>query len=165
VKLLASPNIFVPMATNAPPQQISSRGDHVVKKIGIIDQNKPVDTNKFHANFFLGSQGNSVWTHPYSLSWAKGRGDTWGMAVSHVERSQFAWGPGAVPQYFIGPIGIQHIVFSAAELGEKTTLSTEAMTAFSVYANLAPSPGAAPVLSLPCVQVSSVLDNSIDKHC
>ena len=76
-------NIFVPMSTNAPPEQITSRGDHVVKKTGIIDKDVPIGTNKFYANFFLGNQDQAVWTNPYSLSWAKGRGDTWGMSVTH----------------------------------------------------------------------------------
>lgn len=140
------------MASDAPPPQIASRDDHAVKKVGIVDDNVPIETNKFYANLFLGSQGSGVWTHPYSLTWAKGHGNTWGMAVVHVERSQLAWGEGDVPRYFIGPIGLQHIVFSAAELGAQTTLSTESLTAFSAYANLAPSPGADPIISLPCVQ-------------
>lgn len=140
------------MATDAPPQQITSRDDHVVKKLNIVDNDVPISTNKFYANFFLGSQTQSVWTHPYSLSWAKGHGNTYGMAVSHIERSQLAWGPGDTPQYFIAPIGIQHFVFSAAELGSDTVLSTEELTAFSVYANLAPSANADPLITIPCVQ-------------
>ncbi|KAF2711801.1 glycoside hydrolase family 81 protein [Pleomassaria siparia CBS 279.74] len=149
---VASANIFVPMATTAPPQEITSRDDHVVKKLNILDQDVPIETNKFYSNFFLGSQTNSVWTLPYSLAWAKGHGNSYGMAVAHTERSQLAWDEGDVPRYFIGPIGLQHIVFSATELGEGTTLSTEKLTAFSVFANLAPSQDAEPVISLPCVQ-------------
>ncbi|KAF2477918.1 glycoside hydrolase, partial [Lindgomyces ingoldianus] len=148
----AASNIFVPMASDAPPQQISTRDDHPVKKLGILDKGGPIETNKFYANFFLGSQTNSVWTHPYSLAWAKGHGNTYGMAVTHVERSQFAWDSGTPPRYFIGPIGLQHIVFSAEELSKSTTLSTESLTAFSVYANLAPSADATPLISIPCVQ-------------
>ncbi|ORY13237.1 endo-1,3(4)-beta-glucanase 1 precursor [Clohesyomyces aquaticus] len=148
----AAPNIFVPMAGDAPPQQISTRADHPVEKLGILDENVPIETNKFYANFFLGSQTSSVWTHPYSLAWAKGHGNTWGMAVTHVERSQFAWDDNTPPRYFIGPIGLQHIVFSAEELGKSTTLTTEELTAFSVYANLAPSSDAPPIISIPCVQ-------------
>lgn len=151
------------MATDAPPQQIAQRGDHYVKKEHFVDGDEPISTNKFYANFFLGSQGSSVWTHPYSLTWAKGTGDTWGMAVTHVEREQFAWGPGDVPKYFIGPIGIQSIVLSAAELGEKTTMDMENPTSFSVYANFAPEDGAVPILSIPCVQVSDLPDPDCNK--
>lgn len=141
------------MATENPLPQIPSRDDHPVKKLNIIDEVVPIETNKFYANFFLGTQSQPVWTHPYSLQWAKGRGDTWGMAVAHVERNQFAFDDKSPPRYFIGPVGIQNIVLSAAELGEDTVLSTEELKAFSVYANFAPKRGAAPIMSIPCVQV------------
>ena len=140
------------MESGAPPKQITSRSDHVVKKQNIVDGDVPIQTNKFYANFFLGSQANPVWTLPYSLAWAKGHGNSYGIAVAHTERDQLAWGEGDVPRYFIGPTGLQHIVFSAAELGSQTTLTAEKLTAFSVFANLSPSPGAAPIVSLPCVQ-------------
>ncbi|KAJ4303275.1 endo-1,3-beta glucanase [Kalmusia sp. IMI 367209] len=145
-------NVFRPMATDAPPQQIQSRGDHVVKKLNIVDGDVPIETNKFYANLFLGNQNFPVWTHPYSVAWAKGTGDTWGMSVSHIERSQLAWGTETPPRYWIAPIGIQHIVLSAAELGSSTVLSTEELTAFSVYANLAPSVNSEPIISFPLVQ-------------
>ncbi|KAJ4346589.1 endo-1,3-beta glucanase [Didymosphaeria variabile] len=145
-------NVFVPMATDAPPPQVVSRGDHPIKKINIVDGDVPVYTNKFYANLFLGEQNFPVWTHPYSVAWAKGTGDTWGMSVSHIERTQFAWGEQTPPRYWIAPIGIQHIVMSAKELGTSTVLSTEELTGFSVYANLAPSVNADPVISFPLVQ-------------
>ncbi|KAF2108687.1 endo-1,3(4)-beta-glucanase 1 precursor [Lophiotrema nucula] len=148
-----SQNIFVPIATAAPPQQITSRDDHPVKLDNIVDRDVPIETNKFYANFFLGGQTDPVWTHPYSLAWAKGRGNTYGMAVTHIERSQLAWDTeNTPPRYFIGPIGLQHIVFSAAELGSDSTLAVETPTGFSAFANLAPSSGAAPIISLPVVQ-------------
>jgi endo-1,3(4)-beta-glucanase len=140
------------MATDAPPQQVRSRGDHPVKKINIVDGDVPVYTNKFYANLFLEEQNFPVWTHPYSLTWAKGTGDTWGMSVSHVERAQFAWGEQTPPRYWIAPIGIQHIVMSAKELGTSSVLSTEELTGFSVFANLAPSVNSNPVISFPLVQ-------------
>jgi endo-1,3(4)-beta-glucanase len=128
-----------------------------VRKQHIVDGNVPIQTNKFYANFFLGGQGNPVWTHPYHLSWAKGVGETqsYGMAVSHTERRQFAFGGGSnpkVPQYFISPIGINHMVLSATELGSDTVLSVEELKAFSVYANLAPSANSPVVMTVPCVQ-------------
>lgn len=150
----ATGNIFVPMATDAPPQQIPSRDDHPINKVNVVDGDVPIYTNKFYANLFLANQNYPVWTHPYSLVWAKGTGDTWGISVSHIERSQLAWGPDGQtpPRYWIAPIGIQHIVLSAKELGTDTVLSTEELTAFSVYANLAPSVNAAPIVSFPLVQ-------------
>lgn len=142
------------MATGVPPQQVTSRDDHPVKKVNIIDRDVPIETNKFYANLFLGNQTSAIWTQPYSLVWAKGAGKTWGMTVSHVERKQLAFGPDGQnpPRYFIAPVGIQQIVMSAKELGVDTVLSTEELTGFSAYANLAPSVNANPIISFPLVQ-------------
>jgi endo-1,3(4)-beta-glucanase len=165
----ASANIFVPIETGLPAQSIPSRGGHYVRKQHIVDGDVPIQTNKFYANFFLGGQGNAVWTHPYHLVWAKGFGETesYGMAISHTERSQFAYGPpeaGNKPQYFISPIGIHHMVLSADELGEDTVLSVEELEAFSVYANFAPSGSSRVVMTMPCVQgmalVTAIYNNA-----
>ncbi|PVH97272.1 glycoside hydrolase family 81 protein [Periconia macrospinosa] len=162
--LRADGNIFVPMATDAPPQQITSRNDHAVKKLNIADQNVPIGTNKFYANLFLGSQNFPVWTQPYSLVWAKGNGGTYGISVSHTERSQLAWdNENTPPRYFIAPQGMQHVVLSAKELQQNTVLSTEEITGFSAYANLSPSSGSKPVVTFPLVQgmgfVTAIYDN------
>ncbi|KAF2203883.1 glycoside hydrolase [Delitschia confertaspora ATCC 74209] len=146
-------NVFVPMATDAPPAVITVRDDHPLKPLNLKNKdNKPIETNKFYANLFLGTQTQPVWTHPYSLAWSKGKSNSYGLAVAHIERSQLAWADGNPPQYFIGPVGLQHVVFSAAELGDSTTLTTEDSTAFSVYANLAPSANSDPLISFPLVQ-------------
>ncbi|KAH7080736.1 endo-1,3(4)-beta-glucanase 1 precursor [Paraphoma chrysanthemicola] len=152
-----SANIFQPVASGVPAPSLEFRSGHYVKKEHIVDGDVPIQTNKFYANFFLGTQGNPVWSHPYHLVWAKGNGETgsYGMAISHTERSQFAFGPyeaGNKPQYFISPVGIYHMVLSAAELGRDTVLSVEELQAFSVYANLAPSTNARVIMSLPVVQ-------------
>jgi endo-1,3(4)-beta-glucanase len=105
----ASGNIFVPIASNAPPAQISLRSDHPANATGITAQNSPLYTNKFYANLFLGEQGSPVWTHPYSVMWARGGGSTesWGLSVSHLERSMLAYGgiyaPSGAPQFFVNP--------------------------------------------------------------
>ena len=117
-------------------------------------------TNKFYANFFLGNQNQGVWTHPYSLSWSKGGGNlhSWGMAVSHVDPDQRAYGPqnskipGSPVQYFINPIGIQSIIFSAIELGASTVLTTDALQPMSTEAYLAPRPGSSSRLKFSVVQ-------------
>jgi endo-1,3(4)-beta-glucanase len=54
--------------------------------------------------------------------------------------------------YYINPVGIQSICLSAAELGNKTSLTTEQLTDFSVRVNLRPSPQAGPVVQFPLVQ-------------
>ena len=152
-----SDNIFQPVATDAPPSVIGTRQDHPVPRLGIQPQHAPISTNKFYANFFLGSQTAGTWTHPYSVAWSKGGGSTqsWGMSISHIDADQRVYGPNsaATPvQYFINPIGIQSLVLSAVELGASTTLSMDTLTAFSASVNLLPSAGAAPVITFPLVQ-------------
>jgi endo-1,3(4)-beta-glucanase len=125
--------------------------------LGIQPQHAPISTNKFYANFFLGSQTAGTWTHPYSVAWSKGGGSTqsWGMSISHIDADQRVYGPNsaATPvQYFINPIGIQSLVLSAVELGASTALSMDTLTAFSASVNLLPSAGAAPVITFPLVQ-------------
>lgn len=151
---MISINVFVPIQTDAPPAQIPQRSDHPVPRLGIKSQSKKLETNKFYANFFLGDQADAVFTHPYSLTWAKGTGgcNSWGMAISHVERSQLAFAPGSPPEYFINPLGLQPMILSAAELGNGTTLTTDTLTAFSVNVNLLPSSTAKRVITFPVVQ-------------
>jgi endo-1,3(4)-beta-glucanase len=50
---MTSEKIFQPVATDEPPSVIPSRSDHPVPRLG-IDQEAPIGTNKFYANFFLG---------------------------------------------------------------------------------------------------------------
>lgn len=151
---LSVSNIFVAIETDAPPSQVTQRSDHPVSRLGIVSQSKKLETNKFYANFFLGTQASSSFTHPYSVAWAKGSGVTgsWGMSVSHIERNQLAYGSGDPASYFINPIGIQSLILSANELNTTTNLTTDSLDAFSVNVNLLPSPGAAPIVTFPLVQ-------------
>ncbi|KAI9838364.1 MAG: hypothetical protein M1819_005632 [Sarea resinae] len=151
---MLSNNIFVPVATGPLPAVIGSRSDHPVPRQGIIQDGKPISTNKFYANLFLGNQNQGAWTHPYSLSWAKGTGNagSWGLSISHIEPTQRAYGPGNPVQYFINPIGIQSMILSAVELGNATTLTTSSLRGFSARLSLLPRAGAAPAISFPLVQ-------------
>lgn len=154
----ASSDIFrEPISTGVPASDIGSRSDHPAPREGISGQTAPKSTNKFYANFFLGNQTNSVWTQPYSLQWSQGSGNakTWGMSVSHIEADQRVFGPSATDnpvEYYVNPIGIQSIIFSAAELGPGMTLATDSLTAFSVNANLIPMGASSPAITFPLVQ-------------
>lgn len=158
----AAANIFdAPISTGLPPALFSRRGDHPAPRLG-IQQSSPISTNKFYQNLFLGSQASITVTHPYSVTWVKGGGTTqsWGLAVSHIEASQFAFGPtqaNGASQYFINPIGIQSLILSAAELGSSTTLTTTQATEFSVLAQLRSSAAAAPTIQFPLVQGSAFI--------
>ncbi|KAI5211022.1 endo-1,3-beta-glucanase [Aureobasidium subglaciale] len=147
-------NVFVAFASGPPPSQVSQRSDHPVARSVIAPQTKKLQTNKFYANFFLGSRSSSTFTHPYSVAWAKGSGilKSYGLAISHIERSQLAFGPGNPARYFINPIGIQSITLSASELGSTTQLTMDSLDAFSANVNLLPRAGAAPAITFPLVQ-------------
>ncbi|KAL8671843.1 MAG: hypothetical protein Q9168_003659, partial [Polycauliona sp. 1 TL-2023] len=152
--------VFQPVATQPPPRQIPSRGDHPAPRLNIAPQSSPLSTNKFYANFFLGSQGQGVWTHPYSLTWSKGSQNarSWGMAISHIDADQRVFGPkdndvpGSPARYYINPIAIQSIILSAAELGNSTILTTDSLQAFSANANLLPQAGSSSKITFPLVQ-------------
>lgn len=149
-------NIFVPIATDAPPASLGSRPDHPVPRLG-ISRTSPVGTNKFYANFFLGSQTAGTWTHPYSVAWSKGGGATgsWGMTIQQLEDNQKVFGPNLAAnpvEYYINPIGIQPIVLSAVELGNSTVITNTDLTAFSANVNLLATAGAQPTITFPLVQ-------------
>ncbi|KAL8842936.1 MAG: hypothetical protein Q9170_000341 [Blastenia crenularia] len=122
-----------------------------------MGQTSPKSTNKFYANLVLGDQTNSVWTQPFSLQWSQGSGNakSWGMSVSHIEADQRVYGPNAtdIPvQYYVNPVGLQSVIFSAAELGIGMSLTTDSLTAFSVNANLVAKDAPSPAITLPLVQ-------------
>lgn len=150
---MLSSNIFQPAATGAIPPQIPLRGGHPVPKTG-INQSGHIQTNKFYANFFLGNRSQGTWTHPYSVAWAKGNGNarSWGISVSHIDRSQLVYGDGNPARYFINPVGIQSMILSASQLGSSTALTMDGLTAFSANINLAPVQGSAPIITFPLVQ-------------
>ena len=161
VQAVSNPTISAifakPISTGLPENSIESRSDHPVPRTGLVSQSGKVGTNKFYANFFLGAQTNPVWTHPYSLQWAKGRGaaGSWGMSISHIDAKQRTYGPdpSANPvEYYINPINVQSIILSATELSSSTALTMDSMTAFSANANLLPKPGVVPAITFPMVQ-------------
>lgn len=94
------------------------------------------------------------------MVWSKGTGNarSWGLAISHIDADQRAFGPvntsvpGNPVRYFINPIGIQSIILSAAELGPAAALSSEHLDAFSANAVLRPFERSANRVSFPLVQ-------------
>jgi endo-1,3(4)-beta-glucanase len=96
--MAASSNIFVPVASGAPPPSLPPRGGHPVPGVGITGGHaSPIETNKFYTNFMVGDQSCNVFTYPYSLRWivAQGLIGQWGFGTSHVERSQEVFGTGS----------------------------------------------------------------------
>ncbi|KAF7719938.1 Endo-1,3(4)-beta-glucanase [Penicillium ucsense] len=152
-------NIFEPIGTGAIPASIKTRNDHPIQNQH-ANSTAPIETNKFYAGLFLGSQTNASFTQPYSLAWSKGGGTlkSWGMAVSHVENNLLAYGPqnsklpGSPVSYYINPIGLQHVILSATELNESTVLVTKEPKAFSAQAVLKRSAGSSQSITFPIVQ-------------
>ena len=156
---ISADNIFQAIATDAPPAQISSRSDHPVPRLGIQQQQQRLQTNKFYANFFLGDQEEATWTHPYSVAWSAGSGQvaSYGLAISHIERSQVQYGaPTSVDagnsSYFANLLGIDSLIISATELGGGTTLTTDTLEAFSVNVNLLALASTMPTITFPLCQ-------------
>ncbi|KAK0641122.1 glycoside hydrolase family 81 protein [Cercophora newfieldiana] len=161
---MGSSDIFAnPIGTDSPPSSISRRQDHPAPRLGIENPTMPVQTNKFYANFFLGTQQSPAYLFPYAVAWAKGKGasGSWGMAISHVPADQRLFGPTSsdtgAARYYISPAGIQSLVLSAKELGTSTVLTTDQHTDFSVRVNLRPSPGMPPAIQFPLVQGSAFI--------
>jgi len=153
-------DIFEPVAVDQPPANIEQRSGHPVPRLGINNTTGPIETNKFYANFFLGSQGSPSFVMPYSLTWSQGSGNaqSWGMSISHIADSQRVFGPPdtqiptAPDSYYINPLGIQSVILSAAELGSSTILTSDSLLAFSANIHLQPSSDSSDSITFPIVQ-------------
>ncbi|CAG7979316.1 unnamed protein product [Penicillium nalgiovense] len=158
-KAMHGQDIFQPVATGPIPANIKSRDDHPVQNEH-ANATDPIATNKFYAGLFLGSQTNATFTQPYSLAWSKGGGSlkSWGMIVSHVQPHMVAYGPpnnkipGNPVQYYINPVGLQHLILSATELGQSSVMNVEQPKAFSAHAVIKSSAGSAQQITFPVVQ-------------
>ncbi|KAF2193469.1 glycoside hydrolase family 81 protein [Zopfia rhizophila CBS 207.26] len=158
----SSDGIFTPIDSDGLPPQISRNATHPVPRLGINDVgSKPLQTNKFYANLFLRGdpnrlgQAQGVWTHPYTLKWSAGGGETksWGMVINHLDYDKLAFPVQKPPvDFYINPVGIQQFVLSASELGPQTEVTTDSLGPFSVNANLSPTPGGQPMITFPLVQ-------------
>ncbi|KAJ5170259.1 Glycoside hydrolase family 81 [Penicillium coprophilum] len=158
-KTMHGQDIFQPVATGPVPASIQTRHDHPVQNQH-ANTTDPIATNKFYAGLFLGSQTNATFSQPYSLAWSKGGGTlkSWGMAVTHVQPHLLAYGPennkipGNPVQYYINPVGLQHLIFSAAELDQSSIMKIEQPKAFSAHAVIKRSGSSAQQITFPVVQ-------------
>lgn len=155
---LSVSDIFQAIATDAPPAQLARRNDHPAPRKGIQPQQKKLQTNKFYANLFLEDQALPAYVFPYSVVWANGTdaSGSYGMAVSHTERMQFAGGEtdpvtGAW-RFYASPLGVHSIILSATELTNDTQLTTDSLEAFSVNVNLSPKSDNTSCVTYPLVQ-------------
>ncbi|KAK9466029.1 endo-1,3(4)-beta-glucanase [Lipomyces arxii] len=157
----ATINLFRPVATSAPSTRFPRLRQHPAQPKGLSANyisGQTIPTNNFYTNLLLGGQDNGVYVYPYMVWWNQGVGGDWGLAVSHTSRSQFTYGPdpNANPvQYFISPIGIRSLSFSAAEFDSGMTLQLDHPSQFSINATFAASVskyGRGHTLNVPLVQ-------------
>ena len=86
------------------------------------------------------------------------RGKKLGLAISHIDSDQRTFEEpnqnktGSFASDVINPVGIESLIFSAAELGDTTMLTNDSLKMFSVNANLAPNGGSASSMLFPLVQ-------------
>jgi endo-1,3(4)-beta-glucanase len=145
------------ISTDSIPSNIGRRKDHPQPRLG-IESTGPIQTNKFYANFFLGSQRQPAYLFPYSVAWAGGNGPSasWGLSISHIDSSQRVYGHEDpvtnASRYYANPVGVQSIVLSAKELGPGTALTTDQLTDLSVRVSLRPTPHSSPAVQFPLVQ-------------
>ncbi|PCH04665.1 Glycoside hydrolase, family 81 [Penicillium occitanis (nom. inval.)] len=153
-------DVFETVSLDAVPTNIPIKEVHPVPKVGIVDTDAPIETNKFYANFFLGNQTTSSFTQPYSLVWSRGSGNaqSWGLAISHTDMDQLVYGnpsnelPEKPVEYYLNPIGLQSITLSASELGPSTVLNTDRLTGFSADVILRPSNQSSKSITFPVLQ-------------
>ncbi|KAK9390123.1 endo-1,3(4)-beta-glucanase [Lipomyces mesembrius] len=153
-------NLFVPIATTRPSSLFASIS-HPLQPIGIsnsIISKSTIPTNNFYTNMFIGDRNQPANLYPYMVWWNQGVGGNYGLAISHTTKSQRVYGPKpeANPvEYYLNPIGICSISFSAVEFDASMTMNLASPSAFSINVIMSPSTskyGSSPSLSIPLVQ-------------
>ncbi|KAK9429010.1 endo-1,3(4)-beta-glucanase [Lipomyces doorenjongii] len=153
-------NLFVPIATTR-PSSLFARVSHPLHPLGISDSvisNSSIPTNNFYTNMLIGDRDQPANLYPYMVWWNQGVGGDYGLAISHTTKSQRAYGPNpeANPvEYYLNPIGIRSISFSAVEFDASMTMNLRSPSAFSINVIMSPSTskyGSSRSLSIPLVQ-------------
>ncbi|KAK9454508.1 endo-1,3(4)-beta-glucanase [Dipodascopsis uninucleata] len=144
-------DLFQPIAKTSPHPRFS-RKDHPQppkswKESEIKhdeESSKPISTNKFYANLFLGNQDQPVFMYPYTIWWNRGAGEHWGVGISHTSKEQRVFGPDSnsiTSQFMFHPLGIRSISFSAREFDNTMKVELSESTQFSITADFMPGAG------------------------
>ncbi|KAK9366759.1 endo-1,3(4)-beta-glucanase [Lipomyces kononenkoae] len=153
-------NLFVPVATDV-PSSLFRRTSHPLQPLGMTDtviSTSTIPTNNFYTNLFVGSRSQPANLYPYSVWWNQGSGGHYGLAISHTTKSQRVYGPipnANLVQYYINPVGICSISFSAAEFDASMTMGLTSPSPFSINVTMSPSTakyGSSRSLTIPLVQ-------------
>ncbi|KAG5519519.1 hypothetical protein PMAC_001673 [Pneumocystis sp. 'macacae'] len=129
-------NVLEPIVTR-PPLSTFMNATHPLQPKSIYgkDLTKPIHTNKFYSNFFLGTQAFPTYLDPYVVTWISGIYS--GLTVSHTDDNQKVFSSDNPPSYFLSPLGIYSVVFSAQELNDGT-LTLTSLDQMSVNAIITP---------------------------
>ncbi|KAK9246421.1 endo-1,3(4)-beta-glucanase [Lipomyces tetrasporus] len=154
-------DMFKPIATTAPDNRFPIMVSHPLQPLGMsssVISKSTIPTNNFYSNLFLGSRSQPANVYPYSVWWNRGNNGNYGLAISHTTSRQRNYGPDANAnpvEYYINPVGIGSISFSAAEFDSGMTMSLSNTAELSVNVTMAPSPsryGNGRYLYIPLVQ-------------
>ncbi|KTW26479.1 hypothetical protein T552_02960 [Pneumocystis carinii B80] len=113
------------------------------------DLKKPIQTNKFYSNLYLGNQRFPSFLDPYVLTWTYG--DYSGIAVAHSDDNQKVFEGGNPPKYFFNPLGVYSAVFSAEEL-KNANFTLTSLDQMSVNVIIKPNNSKGGNLEMPLVR-------------
>ncbi|KAI3403869.2 ACF3 [Candida oxycetoniae] len=115
-----SGDLFTAIDTSAPPSIFPRAQLPLALPAGVNNNGKPIQTNKYYANLFLGNQQQMVYAYPYAAYWSKQT--YYGFGVQHANASQRVFGSQntnneGVPSFYFNPTNNGELIFSATTFG------------------------------------------------
>lgn len=120
-----------------------------------VTNDRPYETNKFHANLFLSEQTDMIWSYPYGLFYEKTNMYGWG--ISYVTRDQAVYGSDSGSSsnggtdYFTLPASVASLLFSAKDFSSSVTLGVSDIKDFSVKVTLSENNDTSNYVEIPTV--------------
>ncbi|EMR09465.1 hypothetical protein PNEG_02407 [Pneumocystis murina B123] len=143
-------DVLTPITTREPLSLFKSMNSTLSPlSIHENDLKKPIHTNKFYSNFYLGTQRFPSFLDPYVLTWNYGVYS--GIAVAHSDDNQKVFGEGTPPKYFFNPLGVYSATFTAKEL-ENASLTLTSLDQMSVNVIVNPSNCTEKKIEMPLVR-------------
>ncbi|CAK9438613.1 uncharacterized protein LODBEIA_P28370 [Lodderomyces beijingensis] len=135
-----SGDLFAPISNAAPPSVFPRDQLPLAIPAGVNNKGVPIQTNKYYANLFLGTQDMMVYTYPYAVYWSKR--SYYGFAVQHTDPAQRVFGSQytnnqGVASYYFNPTNNGEIIFSATTFGQDSVhMGVTDMTEMAVKVTL-----------------------------
>ncbi|KAK6460301.1 hypothetical protein DFJ63DRAFT_323804 [Scheffersomyces coipomensis] len=124
-------NIFSSVISTDPPLSMFIQRPGETAVPANVSNASPVETNTFYCNMLIATQDCSVYTHPYSVTYAHAD-NNYGLTIYHAQESDRVFGPGSPASYFYSPTGIQELVFTAADFDANFEFGLINMSKFAV---------------------------------